>query len=160
MPLFCEEKNFDAQKSGARWPLPKGDAMSAFCYHAIMRRIAAIALIVLFILFAVFGLYMPTAAHHHAMCPFAAGIVLLCSTPLAHLSHWKAVFVMVLTEVLLLAALIILVFSSGIVHLPLDDKYKRYRLLRRIPVRPTLWQELFSQGILNRKEPSMACHSY
>lgn len=81
------------------------------------------------------------------------GAIAVCAVPLAHLQNWQAAFTAILLEILVLwtAALLVRarfdVFDS-------DTALHGFGLaLRRTPARPTLFQELFSNGILNRKEP-------
>ena len=110
-----------------------------------------------FILAALFGIYgMVSFAHaEHGSCPFSPGQHSACATPLEHLGHWQAVFTATFAEVLVLFALLVcFVVSTTVVpnaqrHTPWS--YRQYK-----PPRPTLLQELFSQGILHRKEPQIA----
>lgn len=112
-----------------------------------------IVLLVSFIAVAAFGLYMPMAGHG-ALCPFSGGTS-MCSSPIAHIGHWQEVVVVTLVQVLLLAAAAAFVFAVR--HDLFDPDVGRLVMLRarsRVSSRPTLMQELFSDGILNRKEPS------
>lgn len=110
--------------------------------------------LVAFIMLAGFGLYVPTMNHdgHEMGCPFAPGGTAICAAPLAHLEHWQSAFVTILAETLVLAAA--LIFLGAPFPIPkIDPQYERYRLRARIPVRPPMFQELFSRGILNPKAP-------
>lgn len=109
-----------------------------------------------FVLLAVFGLYFPTMEHMgHEGCPFAPGAAAMCVAPLAHLEHWQSSFTGILAEMfVLIGAALILVLSFAFTP-KIDIQFERYRLRERIPIRPTLFQELFSRGILNRKEPRL-----
>jgi hypothetical protein len=112
--------------------------------------------LVAFILLVGFGLYIPTTNHggHEMGCPFASGSTAICAAPLAHLEHWQSTFVTILAETLLLA--VVLLFFSAISSIPkIDPQHERYRLRAHIPTRPTLFQELYSGGIVNRKEPQI-----
>jgi hypothetical protein len=112
-------------------------------------------LLISFIALAAFGLFMPTMSHagHSADCPFAPGSMVLCAAPLDHLRHWQDSFLAVLIQSLLFAGIaLILTKLRGIVP-KRDPQYRRYRLRTRIPIRPPLFQELYSQGVLNRKAP-------
>ena len=81
-------------------------------------------------------------------CPFRAEMALCSTSVLEHWNHWQSAFVRILVATLLLigAALI------STPHLP-PSRNRHIRLRPRVP-RPTLYQELFSQGILHRKEPA------
>ncbi len=105
-----------------------------------------------FIVMAVFGLYLPQHMGHEMGCQFAPHESALCSTPFMHLQHWQSAFTAVLGGFLILIAVILFVVWAK----PLANRspqYERLRLRHRTPKRPTLFQELFSRGILNRKEP-------
>jgi hypothetical protein len=122
-------------------------------------RIKALAPILLsaFVLMAVFGLYMPTLDHmgHETGCPFAPGSTGQCVALLEHAEHWQSSFVAVFAQLLIVLsvgfAFVVFWFLPNI----RDPEYERYRLRVRIPIRPPLMQELFSQGILHRKEPQI-----
>ncbi len=118
-------------------------------------RAYALPILIAFCVAAVFGLYMPMASHagHEAPCPFAPGGTALCAAPFAHLEHWQSAFVAVFVEVFVLFVLAVVFFSRYDLFDPDVRRYPTYRILNRIPMRPSLFQELFSQGILNRKAP-------
>lgn len=110
-------------------------------------------LLAAFVLLAVFGLYIPFLGHtgHEMGCPFGHGTV-MCAAPLMHIEHWQSALVAVLTQIFMLGAL--LVFAVWLQpYAARDPQYERYRLRVHLPKRPTLFQELFSQGIHNRKAP-------
>ena len=113
----------------------------------------AALLLTAFIVAAVFGLYLPMTGHvgHEAGCPFAPGGIALCAALLAHVEHWQAAFTAVLVELLVLFALVFVFFTRYNLFDPDVGKFPTSRLLQRVPVRPPLLQELFSQGILNPK---------
>lgn len=105
-----------------------------------------------FVLFAVFGLYLPTTTHMgHEGCPFAQTTATTCITFFSHLEHWQLSFVVVLLEFFVFA--LVFTWFDSIVRQ--DIQFVRYRLRKRTPTRPTFFQELFAQGILNRKEPQI-----
>lgn len=105
----------------------------------------------LFFVAAVTGPVLTFATPHHH-CPFVAGEMSFCITTLSHLDHWQVAFAAILMELSVLIA-IALVFSSRSwsLHLQLSSAappIPRYRSRR-----PTLFQELFSQGLLHPKAP-------
>ena len=109
-----------------------------------------------FVLLAVFGLYFPTMEHRgHEGCPFAPGAAAVCVAPLAHLEHWQSSFTGILAEIFVLVGAALLLVFGFVLTSKIDAQFKRYRLRERIPIRPALFQELFSRGILNRKEPQL-----
>ena len=126
------------------------------------KKILATFLLVAFITLAVFGLYLVPMGHmgHDMPCPFAAGGTALCSMTLVHIEHWQSSFLGVLLEILVLAAIALMFVVRFAPDTGKDPQFERYRLRQRIPMRPPLLQELFSQGILHRKEPHMLSLSY
>jgi hypothetical protein len=116
-----------------------------------MRRLFPYFFVTAFILVALFGVSLTAPMSHDMSCPFANG----CVTAKEHLDHWQSAFAAVLAELLVLAA-VVFVFFSSVAIVPDTLQYRRYRLTSRIPIRPPLMQGLFSQGILHRKEPDIA----
>lgn len=109
-----------------------------------------------FVLTAVFGLYLPTMAHMgHEGCPFAPASTAVCVATLAHLEHWQSSFAAVLLKLLVLAAVVLILIARVDFIVQQEVQFVRYRLRVGVPKRPTLLQELFAQGILNRKEPQI-----
>ncbi|HEY4513997.1 MAG TPA: hypothetical protein VJH69_01590 [Candidatus Paceibacterota bacterium] len=107
-----------------------------------------------FIAMAVFGLYMPFAIMgHDSGCPLASGGAAICGETLLHISHWQAVFAATLAELTIIFAFVVAVFVFR------DPAHERerdsalYFLHNYTSPRPTLLQELFAQGILNRRAP-------
>jgi len=121
-----------------------------------MTKLCTSIILVAFIVAAVFGLYLTIVSPMgHAGCPFSVGAS-ACVAPLEHLTHWQSSFTAIATELVVLFALALVVVASlGL----LGTDIRLYRLFKqreRIPRRPTLLQELFSRGILHRKEPQIA----
>lgn len=115
----------------------------------------AVLLLTAFIVAAVFGLYLPMMGHagHDVGCAFSPPGTALCSAPVAHLEHWQAAFTAVLGVILVLLSVLVLVFFRR--HDLFDPDvgvYETHVVLDRAGARPPLLQELFSNGILNRKE--------
>jgi len=118
-------------------------------------RLLSIFLLITFCFFAVFGLYIPMMSHggHDEGCLMSLGAAALCAVPLAHLQNWQAAFTAIFMELLTLWAAMLLIRARFDLF---DSDVASYRyglILRRTPARPTLFQELYSDGILNRKEP-------
>lgn len=118
------------------------------------RQYIGILVLSAFILIAVFGLYMPVHIGHETGCPFSPGETAMCASSLSHLEHWQSAFVAVLVQLLTLIAVAVVFFVLSKPFANRSPQYERYRLLERVPVRPPLFQELYSRGILNRKEPT------
>ena len=112
-------------------------------------------LLVIVLVVAVLGmpLLLASPTHHEIGCPFLSGQAALCaSNVLEHVRHWQTAFAAIFAEMLSIAALTLLVaLQWGGGALP-ERSFARIRMRARVPARPTLLQELFSQGILNRKE--------
>ena len=90
--------------------------------------------------------------HHEIGCPFMSGQTAICApTFLEHLRDWQNAFAIVLAELLLIAALTVALTRQWAPVSP-ERRFERVRIRNRAPDRPTLLQELFSEGILNRKE--------
>lgn len=116
-----------------------------------MRKLLPYFLLTGFVLVMLFGVSLTAPMPHQMTCPFAAG----CMTMTEHLAHWQSAFAAVLAELLVLASVLLVFFSN--VALDSDTlHYSRYKYARRVPLRPPLLQELFSRGILHRKEPQIA----
>jgi hypothetical protein len=108
-----------------------------------------------FVLTAVFGLFaMVLSAHdHQSGCHGEASASVVCEEVLAHIPHWQQVALAVAVEVLVLVAFAY-VFFVRIAYGAAGNHVSAYaRLRQRVPLCPTLFQELFARGILNRKEP-------
>ncbi len=110
-----------------------------------------------FILAALFGIYGMVSFSHaeHSGCPVSSTQHSLCISPLKHLGHWQAVFTAVFAELVTLFTFIV-AFFIGTAAIPTLKQATLWRYRERVPLRPTVLQELFSQGILHRKEPQIA----
>ena len=109
-----------------------------------------------FVLAALLGVYgMVSLSHHeHSGCSSPTQHT-LCATPLEHLGHWQGVFTAIFAEILALFVLVALYFTYT--SLTVDSlKSALWNYRKKVLLRPTLLQELFSQGILHRKEPQTA----
>lgn len=107
--------------------------------------------LLIFLIVALFGLTsLLSHSDHHAHCPLQGAATVMCeSTTVEHIGIWQEMFV----ATLLLIAFAISIFGPGRQIAPFATTERA--LLRRMHVplpRPTLFQELFSAGILNRKE--------
>jgi hypothetical protein len=114
----------------------------------------ASVILIAFVLMAGFGLFLPVSHAGHDMgCPFAPATTALCDAAFGHIKRWQDAFVTPIVEALLLVGVALVVVKFIGLFLKSDPRYERYRLRIRIPTRPILFQELYSQGILNRKAP-------
>jgi len=124
----------------------------------INTRIIALSILLAFTVAAVFGLYIMFSGHagHATDCPLMPGAAVFCANfALVHITHWQSAFTAMFAEVLLLIALAFLCVGPELSKFP-DRQRVRLRTREREPDPPTLFQELFSQGILNRKAPEAA----
>jgi hypothetical protein len=78
--------------------------------------------------------------------------VICATTVLEHLKHWQTAFSTILAELLLVAALALFFARQWELAALPERIFAGIRVRNRAPDRPTLLQELFSRGILNRKE--------
>ena len=108
-----------------------------------------------FIAVAVFGVVAITPSHHQPGCPFMPGEQAICPMGLfEHISAWKNIFTVSIPAIfiiLIFAAL--LNFAFWLFHLPprLPVVFRRLKIKNFFY--NNLYQELFSQGILNPKAP-------
>lgn len=113
-------------------------------------------LLVIILIVALLGMPLLFAGpmHHEMGCPFVSGEAAFCATNfLQHITHWQTAFAVVLGELLVIAGLALAVLYQWRVLMLPERSFARIRMRGRTPERPTLLQELFSRGILNRKEP-------
>ncbi|MFZ2555370.1 MAG: hypothetical protein WAZ27_05025 [Minisyncoccia bacterium] len=105
----------------------------------------------IFVFVALFGMYAMFAhAEHQSGCPFMPSAIACATSLTGHLDHWQIAFATII-ELIVFAAFLfsrrfLFVAESVPIRHHLDFR-SRYR------VRPTLYQELYARGILNRKEP-------
>lgn len=121
-----------------------------------LRPLFATLVIASFVLAGVFGLGLMALepAQHELGCPYSAGHTAMCDAGFSHISHWQAMFLAVLAELMVLFAALACFFAFKVP--PKDASHLLAYRWQRAPLRPTLLQELFSQGILHRKEPQLA----
>lgn len=122
----------------------------------MMHRTFFIVVVLVILFVAVLGMPLMLSGHsHHALCPFLSDIPATCPfSTLVHIEHWQSAFASIFLELLALGVLI-LVLILWRARAPVHRKHIRWRSLSHIPDRPTLMEELFRKGILNRKEPSL-----
>ena len=121
-------------------------------YRGAMRQQLVLPLLVVFLFVSVFGMYAMFAhAGHDVDCPFMPSALACATSFVGHLGHWQVALATVV-EMVVLAALVLFRPWSALYLVP---ERARYRLDFRSTERrrPTLFQELFSRGIHNRKEP-------
>ena len=113
-----------------------------------------LSIIMLLIVVSIFGLYIPFSGlmGHDMGCPFSFGSTSLCGAPLAHLSHWQFAFFAIILE-LLVVGVIAIVFTIFYPDAAGASRVKLRSSHILASPRPTLFQELFSRGILNRRAP-------
>jgi hypothetical protein len=118
-------------------------------------RTYTLIILVIFTLMAVFGLYLPFVGMggHDMGCPFSFGGEALCPQTLAHVDHWQNAFLTILVEIFILGAFASIVGVFFNLFPEKDPERYRYRIRASVPIRPTLFQELFTRGILNRRAP-------
>lgn len=120
------------------------------------RRTLAISLVLACMFVALFGLSATTAAaHHHGEhCPLTGAEPSLCVTVLDHIEHWHTIFAVVLSTLVVFGVLLL---ASRILWLSQVSIRKRRQVARPMrwhqTQRPSLLQELFSQGLLNPRVP-------
>jgi hypothetical protein len=99
-------------------------------------------------------LYVLTGPMHHEIgCPFMPAAEAICNAPVEHLSHWQSSFSAIVWDVLLLFGAAVFFIAFNFNPVVLEHERIRYKT-RAYFFRPSLYEELFSKGILNRKEPA------
>ncbi|MBP6926053.1 MAG: hypothetical protein KBC22_03285 [Candidatus Pacebacteria bacterium] len=125
---------------------------------SIMTKKVGVAILLIYIAVAVFGLLPTTQMDHHVMsqgtdCPYAVGSQSVCDMGSSHIRGWQTFSnAIIFTWVLVLAFAGILVISFSRIVLVSQKMYVRLRKWR-IAIPRTMYQELFSSGILNSKNP-------
>jgi hypothetical protein len=118
-------------------------------------RTLATGLLFTFVLLTGVGLYTSATGHDHeehpADCPLVLGDMALCQAPLAHLEHWQSALLALAADMLVLVAA--LVFFNWYSIPNKDPQHERFKRRAQQPQRPTLFQELFAQGLLHPKAP-------
>ena len=115
----------------------------------------ALPIIIAFLVAAIFGLYLPMMAHggHDAHCLFSPANPAICA-PLTHIEHWISALAATLAALTILGALCIgALYTLSSPHL---ERSSIRGPTRHQTARPTLFEELFADGILHRKEPHPA----
>ena len=119
-----------------------------------MNKIINITILTAFIFVAVFGVMGLAPDHQHEPgCPFMPGEQAICPMGLLeHITSWKNIFAVLLPSVLLILLLTSLAVNLKLYLLKLLFAFQRFKL--QVPhFSLNLFQELFSQGILNPKAP-------
>jgi hypothetical protein len=119
------------------------------------RVLVSAVLLGVFVTVVVFGLpVLLSHPTHHAHCPLQGAQTVMCeSTTLEHIGTWQGMFSALLVLVISVLGTLILFFrfdTRGI-----ERERLRLRIKQVVTTRPTLFQELYSNGILNRKESLM-----
>lgn len=118
-----------------------------------IKKTYALPLLMIFVFVAMFGMYvMFASADHHSDCPLMPSAV-ACATSLSgHIDHWKLAFAN-MVELLIIATF--LFWPGSAFAIVRDPAHIRLDFQDTVSSRPTLFQELFSHGIHNRKEPHL-----
>ena len=117
----------------------------------LMRQRAVLPLLVVFLFVALFGMYaMLSHDAHERGCPLMMAEAVVCdATFVKHISVWQSLFASILLSFFTLFAIVIAFVSRvDTVHV---HEYALFRSRGRVPSRPTLLQELLSQGILHSR---------
>lgn len=110
----------------------------------------------LIVMAAVFGLplMLSSPMHHEMGCPFTPAQAAICATSvLEHVKHWQVAFASIFINLLVIASLAFVAARQwNFAHEALQNSAWA-KVRDHVPDRPTLLQELYADGILNRKEP-------
>ena len=105
--------------------------------------------------FGVFAMAGMDGHHHEPGCPFMPGEQAICAmTALDHISAWQSTFTTTLPTLFVYLLLAVAVLFVWKYYSP-PDLFVRQLLpsRNREPISVSLYQELFSNGILNPKAP-------
>lgn len=70
---------------------------------------------------------------------------------LEHVTHWQIAFAAIFAELLVVAAFALVAFQQWELAALPERSHVRIRIRSRAPYRPTLFQELFAQGVIHSK---------
>ncbi len=88
---------------------------------------------------------------HHAHCPLLGAQTVMCeNTILEHVGIWKEMFSALLVLVVAVVGAVAFFFYFDLRRV--ESERLRLRIRHVAATRPTLFQELYSSGILNRRE--------
>lgn len=108
------------------------------------------------ILIAVFGIFGITASHgnHDMGCAYSLGELTLCAMQISYFNDWSSWGIAMLFSVFGFIALAAFLYGRVCSRLEVDVScpMQRVRPEGTDPLQPTLFQQLYSDGILNRKE--------
>ncbi|MEK7601982.1 MAG: hypothetical protein AAB472_00620 [Patescibacteria group bacterium] len=119
-------------------------------------RILTRLLLLTFATVTLFGLTFTASspAHHDSHCPLMGSEMSLCATALDHIEHWQIAFAAALPVIVVFTALLLV---TVLLYFPFLPRGNRVRLKWKSEIRlenhPTLYQELFAQGLLNPRIP-------
>lgn len=119
------------------------------------KKILNVIILTAFILVAVFGIMAITPLHHHEPgCPFMPGEQAICPMGLLeHITAWKDIFTVSIPSVFLPLFFAAIPTFAWFFYLPPRLPVVFQRLKTKKFSFNNLYQELFSQGILNPKAP-------
>lgn len=121
--------------------------------NVVSRQLASYLTAMLLVLAALLGPWMLVSMsmdQGHMGCPFMQGQATLC--PMAvfdHLEHWQSAFATTLVEIISFA---VVATFTGLWRIPLSQNAWLPPPTRKVS-RPTLLEELFSQGLLHPRAP-------
>ena len=122
----------------------------------LYKNILGVIVVFAFISLAVFGVLTMVQSHHHEPgCPFMTGEQSICPMGLLeHISAWRSTFTVSIPYIFLLVVNLFFVISLWQFTYPPNNLFLISRRLKRNNNSLNfLYQELFSQGILNPKAP-------
>jgi hypothetical protein len=114
----------------------------------------ATLLLTTFLLIGSVGVMAMTSHHHEPGCPFMPGEMAICMMDaLDHITAWQKSFTITLPTLVTFLLLVSLIWAWKFEGPP--RQLVRYMMERRSTFieKPSLYQELFSSGILNPKAP-------
>ncbi len=112
----------------------------------------SIFILIIFIAMAVFGILSIPPTHHHELgCPFMIGEQSICPMGLfEHISAWQSIFTVSISYIFSLIIILFFIFTT---HPPNLLEFTAKRWVRNNFFFTFLYQELYSEGILNPKAP-------
>ena len=122
------------------------------------KKIIYTSFISIFILIAGFGFILPIindGHHHESGCPFMMDEQSVCTmTPLDHFVVWQKIFISFIPKIFILIPLLFYSLILLSMRFNPPDKFIYIPSEQKNPsIPPSLFQQLFSKGILNPKAP-------
>ncbi len=125
-----------------------------YLYRNGLEKMLGIIAVFTFISIAVFGPLSIVHSHHKPGCPFVAGGHSICPMGfMEHINHWKSIFTIPVPFLLFLIIILFSIITIWQFAEPPNSLFRIKHTFEHTVLHNSLYQKLFSQGILNPKAP-------